>query len=228
MRPASCCCDTFCVGGTAEAPGFFRDARARWGSVVGALVYSTDVTTPPILLHLPLGTFLLLTQSLRRTHLSAPCARTVSACLPCHTCPATCRLCNNISTDHACPGKCTCFVFTRNSNTSTSGGNGLGTCFRRASCTPSQCASNPRTSTSTSINEAAKPCPTPPTPPPPAPAPKRNVLYVVYDDLRPDLSAYDVRNPAPRQRNTATPQQHMHCTMHCTAVPSHRADRTAT
>jgi len=41
-----------------------------------------------------------------------------------------------------------------------------------------------------------KPTPPPPPFPPPPPVPPkkggRNVLYIVYDDLRPDLSAYDV------------------------------------
>jgi hypothetical protein len=77
-------------------------------------------------------------------------------------------------------------------------GQANGKCYKRSFCNPKQCTA------SAGFNVFIKPggpspppTPNPPPHPKPTPAPRppsttRNVLYIVFDDLRPDLSAYDV------------------------------------
>ena len=73
-----------------------------------------------------------------------------------------------------------------------------GKCYKRSFCYPKQCEA------ADGVDVYIKPgAPSPPpTPNPPEPTPRpttprppsttRNLLYIVFDDLRPDLSAYDV------------------------------------
>eukprot|EP00035_Acanthoeca_spectabilis_P016275 m.329381 g.329381 ORF g.329381 m.329381 type:complete len:392 (+) comp16507_c1_seq4:1159-2334(+) len=87
-------------------------------------------------------------------------------------------LCDASSNESFCPWSCQCVVFKP-----ADGGSGLGTCWRRSSCTPTACPT--AEGFATYVRAAgSSPCPASPT--------ARSILYVVFDDLRPDLSAYDV------------------------------------
>jgi hypothetical protein len=122
-------------------------------------------------------------------------------------------LCDAISSSSNCPFACVCVEF-RSSETSARGqvdsaATTRGTCWRRAACDVPACDDTDAsfvawTSDARPGCKLPPPAPPPPSPPSPSPYPpptpppppavgKRNVLYIVYDDLRPDLSFYQTR-----------------------------------
>lgn len=104
--------------------------------------------------------------------------------------------CTNTSTLSLCPRACTAVEFRPTVD-------GVGTCWRRANVVLDECVKSSSTPGSKSYTlylrhnhtecpPSPSPAPYPPPPPVPPASGGRNVLYIVYDDLRPDLSAYDV------------------------------------